>query len=479
MFIVSMISIGGAVSRVLLVWCLWSCLWSLGAHAEDLKARLQKVIKSYSVPAANLGLAVIDLGHTPQQTAFGLNEEKEFIPASVTKIATAAAVLQKLGSSFKFQTTLWSSGAPKNGVLTGDLVLKGGGDAGFVSESMWFLVNELVRTGIKKVDGNILVDDTDFDSIRADPSRDPERVDRAYDAPVGAMSFNWNSINIFVRPGQVGQPPIVHLDPIGDGFKVENRAKTVNKSGSSIEVQRAGAKIFVSGTIGIGQNEVVVFKNIDDPIEWSGRNLIFFLEQRGIAVTGKVKAGKKPENAKLLAKAESKPVSLHVADMMKFSNNYVAEMLTKNLAAQAGLVPATLDGGMKIIRANLENFGLDPSRFTLVNPSGLSRRNRIRPLDLATVLAKSQQDFPTFAEFLSSMPLAGVDGTLKSRMKNGPATGWVRAKTGLLSGVVALAGYAGHKDGSVQAFAFIFNGKAEQGDLVRRLFDQLATELVQ
>lgn len=448
------------------------------AESKELKERLLKVIKSHSVPQNQLGLAVIDLG-AEHRLLFGLNETESFTPASVTKIATAAAVLTRLGSSFKFQTTLWSPATVKNGVLSGDLILKGGGDAGFVSETMWFLVNELMRSGIKKVDGNVIVDDTDFDSVREDSSRDPERVDRAYDAPVGAMSFNWNSINIFIRPTQVGQAPQVVLDPITNGYKVDNRAKTVNKSGSNLEVSRKGDTVRVSGTIGIGTNEAAIYKNIDDPAEWSGNNLIFFLEQRGISVTGKVKTGKRPEKSILLAKAESKPVSMHVADMMKFSNNYVAEMLAKNLAAQAGVVPASIEAGMKIIRENMENMGLDPKKFVLLNPSGLSRRNRIRPVDLATILAKQQQNFPTFGEFLSALPLAGMDGTLKSRMKSSSATGWVRAKTGLLNGVVALAGYAGHKDGSVQAFAFIFNGKAEQGDLVRRLFDGLATELVQ
>lgn len=447
--------------------------------AQPLPERLQKVLKAYSVPRNHLGLAVIDLSKTPHPLEFGLNEKEQMTPASITKILTAAAVLQKLGPSFKFQTTLWSAGAVKNGVLNGDLILKGGGDPGFVSETMWFLVNELVRTGIKKIEGNVIVDDTDFDAIRTDPSRDPERVDRAYDAPVGAMSFNWNSINIFVRPTQIGEAPNVHLDPIGNGFSVVNKAKTVNKAGTSIDISRNGDKIHVSGTIGVGQDEKVTYKNIDDPAEWSGQNLIFFLGQRGITVSGKLRMGKKAEGAKLLAKADSKPVSNSVTDMMKFSNNFVAEMLTKNLAAQAGVVPSTIEGGMRIIRAHLLEMGIDEKNFNLVNPSGLSRRNKMRPVDLAQVLTKSYENFPTSAEFLTALPLAGIDGTLKSRMKNPAAIGWVRAKTGLLNGVVGLAGFAGRKDGSVRAFAFIFNGKAEQGDLVRRLFDQLATELVQ
>lgn len=453
---------------------------SFHLHADELGKRLDKIIAKHSISRDNLGLAVLDFEKHDKPLVYGVNEEKDMTPASITKITTAATVLQKLGASTKLQTGLWSSGRVEGGVLKGDLVLKGGGDSGFVSESMWFLVNELMRTGIKKIEGNILVDDSDFDSVRADPSRDPERVDRAYDAPVGAMSFNWNSISIFIRPTEAGKPPQVYLDPIDNGYTVDNKAKTTASGGKNLEVSRDGSKITVKGTIGAGQDEVPYYKNIDDPVEWSGRNLKFFLEQRGIAVSGKILAGKRSLDMKLLAKADSKPLSQAVADMMKFSNNYVAEMLTKDLAMQKNpSQTATLEAGMKIIRATLVELGIPESRFTLVNPSGLSRRNKMKPVDLAKVLAAEYRHFPTFAEYLTAFPMAGVDGTLKSRMKDGPAQGWVRAKTGLLNGVVGLAGYAGRKDGSIRAFAFIFNGKADAGDSVRRLFDALATELVQ
>ncbi len=454
--------------------------FTLPAYAQDLNARFDKIIKSFAIPREKLGLSVIDLSHTPQTQVYGLNEQQDFIPASVTKLATASAVLQKLGPSFKFQTTLWTTGSLKNGALDGDLILKGGGDAGFVSETMWFLVNELKRTGIKKIEGGIVVDDSDFDTVRADPSRDPERVDRAYDAPVGAMSFNWNSINIYVRPGPVGQAPQVYIDPLTDYYKVENHAKTTSKNGADLQISRVGGQVIVNGSIGVGHDEVVAYKNVDDPVDWSGRNLIFFLQQRGISVSGQVKAGKKPSSARLLAKADSKPLSQNIADMLKFSNNYVAEMLAKDLAAQNGTVPATLSAGMQLVQKHLTvNVGLDASRFSLLNPSGLSRKNHIKPRDLAEILVQAQRNFPTFAELLSALPLAGIDGTLKKRMIGTPAEGWVRAKTGLLTGVVALAGYAGRRDGESKAFAFIYNGNAEQGEKVRHLFDALATELVQ
>lgn len=447
--------------------------------AEDLPARLEKVIKAHSIGKANLGISVVDLTRAPQNEVFALNEQNEMMPASITKLATASAVLQRLGSSFKFQTGLWSAASVKGSTLKGDLVLKGGGDPGFVSETMWFLVNEFVRTGIKTVDGDIVVDDSDFDGVRTDSSREPERVDRAYDAPVGAMSFNWNSVTIYIRPGDVGAPPSVFIDPIGDLFTIDNKAKTVKGAGNGLEVSRNGKRIVIRGSIGASLVEIPVYKNIDDPARWSGENLVFFLQQRGIKVTGKVKDGRKSSSARLLAKADSKPLGQHIADMLKFSNNYVAEMLTKDLASNAGQNPATLARGMKMIREYLVEIGIAADRFTLENPSGLSRNNKVRAHDMTALLVHVQKQFPMFAEMLSALPFAGIDGTLKKRMKGTLAEGWVRAKTGNLSGVISLAGYAGNRDGSVRAFTFMYNGKSDAGDSARKLFDDLAEELVQ
>lgn len=447
-------------------------------RATPLSERLEKIISKTGISKENFGLAVMDLSRDGGALEFGLNQEKDFTPASVTKIATASTVLRELGSSYKFQTTLWGLGHIKNGVLKSDLFLKGGGDPGFVSETMWFLVNELVRTGIKNIEGDLVVDDTNFDSIRVDASRDPERVDRAYDAPIGAMSFNWNSLNVFVRPGEVGKNAVVILDPIDGGFKIENKAKTVKGRKTQVEVSREGGRIVVRGSIGQDADEFVAYKNIDDPAIWSGQNLKFFLEQRGISLKGRVRSGKVDKAANLLAKAESKPVNQHVMDMMKFSNNYVAEMLTKDLAMVKGKTPASLSEGMAIIRDNVASLGVSRSRFNLINPSGLSRKNKIKPIDLSRILAASYQNFPIFPEFLSAFPIAGRDGTLKRRMKDTEAEGWVRAKTGLLTGVVALAGYATRKDGSIRAFSFIYNGRADRGEAIRQLFDRLATELV-
>jgi len=149
------------------------------------------------------------------------------------------------------------------------------------------------------------------------------------------------------------------------------------------------------------------------------------------------------------------------------------------LAAKYGKQPASLEGGVGVIRDTLIEMGLKKDRFQFVNPSGLSRKNSFKAADLVFVLGENYKSFYYAPEYLAALPLAGEDGTLKSRFKNSDAVGWVRAKTGHLHGVAGLAGFAGQKDGGARAFAFIFNGPEDQGDLARRLFDALAAELVQ
>lgn len=451
---------------------------SFSAHAS-LETSLKKLVESYRIPQDRLGLYAVDLNLPNHPVLLNVNGEKSMTPASLSKLLTATAVLRKFSPTEKFETQILSDAKREGDTLKGPIYLRGGGDPGFVSETMWLLVNEFYRTGIKQV-GDLVIDESAFDSIRFDESRDPERNDRAYDAPVGAMSFNWNSINVYVRPSASGKAPIVYLDPEMKGWKVSNRAKTVGSGKADIRVSRGDDQIiFVDGKIPTSIPEVVVYKSVTDPGLWSGEALRSFLSQRNIVVTGSIRMGKTPSNAQVLAKIQGQPINHLVTDMMKFSNNFVAEMLTKNLAAKAGKQPASLEAGTAIIRDTLVEMGLKRDRFSFVNPSGLSRKNSFKPADLVFVLGEDYKSFSSAPEFLAALPLAGEDGTLKSRFKNSNAVGWVRAKTGHLHGVAGLAGFAGQKDGGARAFAFIFNGPEEQGDLARRLFDALAAELVQ
>ncbi len=348
---------------------------------------------------------------------------------------------------------------------------------------MWVLVNNLARSGIKSVKQGIIVDDTLFDKQYIDRSRESVRVDRAYDAPVSAMSFNWNSVNVIVRPGvTAGSLASVFLDPETKYVQLKSGVKTIAKGKERLSVERKNLKPFgdlieASGEFLMGASEKIIYKNISDPPLWSGYAFIEFLAQRGIKVGGDVKVGSCPSDFEMVAKSESWPLSSVVADMMKFSNNYVAEMLTKHLSNPSSANPGSLEGGLAKIREVIEESGVDKNDYVLINPSGLTRKNQFTAKDMGRFLQFIQRDFQIFPEFLASFPISGQDGTLKNRMSNPPAKGWIRAKTGMLNGAIGLAGFAGRQSGEIITFVFIYNGSTDTFR-VRDYFDQLAEILV-
>jgi D-alanyl-D-alanine carboxypeptidase/D-alanyl-D-alanine-endopeptidase (penicillin-binding protein 4) len=411
---------------------------------------------------------------------FSQNANRKMIPASISKVFTSAAVLENIPPGSKLLTRFMSLAKIEGSTLKGDLYLVGGGDPGFVSESMWFLVNVLTRTGINKVEGDLIVDDSYFDDKRFDDSRESVRVDRAYDAPVGAMSFNWNSVNIFLNPNtKLGEKALVNIDPENDAVELVNQLVTADKTNYEVTKvfnSKIGKDIVtVKGKIARSSEEIAVYKAITDPIQWAGANAKSFLKHRGVSVSGAVKSGKAPAEAKVLAKFESKPIEQLLADMNKFSNNYVAEMLTKNISAQKYGV-GTMEKGIEIIRESIANAGVDKSEFEIYNPSGFTRDNRFSPMAMAKVLESLRKDFKIFPEFLNSLPISGVDGTLRKRMKDEHVSRWVRAKTGLLTGVHTLAGYMGLNNGEVITFVLMYNGERD-GGAVRGTFDHLLSEI--
>lgn len=445
--------------------------------AEALNKKIEKTVTQSKVPRNELSLMITYLDENKSETIYDLNSAEKKIPASISKLTTAAAVLDQFPPGHKFKTVLAiDPDKVTNDGYTGDLYLKGGGDPSFVSENMWFLVNQFERNQIKKIKGSIIVDDLLFDGVRFDESREDKRVDRAYDAPVGAMSFNWNSLNIFVRPDPTDKKPKIFLDPDVGLFTIENKAKQTDGDKSDIWVERKDNRIIVSGTIGKKSKEVVAYKNIEDPNEWSGLNLKLFLKQRGIVVEGGVKPGIMPKTMKIVSEYESKPIEGVLADMNKFSNNYVAEMLAKNLSVEGDEI-GTLKKGMAKINDYLARIKMIKDQYYIVNPSGFTRDNRMSAQAMTHLLEVVHKNFKIFPEFLVSLPISGVDGTLKKRMKGDPAERWVRAKTGYLNGVVSLAGYAGRADGRVFQFTFIFNGGTDEAR-IRNFFDNILNTLV-
>lgn len=456
---------------------------SLAAQA-DTESEFKKILKKHHFTEASLGIYVED----GNKKVVDINAEKLMIPASLTKIVTGAAVLSNFSLNKKFTTELWSKASIDGGNLKGAICLKGGGDPSFVSEKMWYLVNEFSRTGVRNIEGDLIVDGSRFDTELFDMGRDSVRVDRAFDAPISALSFNWNSVNVYVRPGKkTGDSASVFLDPVNDYFELDNKTKTVAKSGvKTIEVSRVKLgkkdKIIVSGSLSQDASEMVVYKSISNPALWTASNLKEFLNQRGISLKGNIVEGNCELDSKLLATASSKNLNEMTSDMLKFSNNFVAEMLIKNLAAEnitesSKNKSASMKDGIEAMKGYLDKLGISRKDYVLENVSGLTRDNRFTAKQLTQVLSNVKSDFLIFPEFLSGLPIAGVDGTMKNRLKS-ENFNIVRAKTGYLDGVVGLGGYVGRKDKSPLLFIFMFNGGFDQGLAARPLFDDLIGELL-
>lgn len=465
---------------LILFLCLVLTPWVTSASDSE---RLLQAVRASGLPFDSFSLLAIELGANGPITRLTLHPHIAKSPASTTKLITAAVTLREIPIGTRFSTQVLADGPLENGVLKGNLILKGGGDPSFVSETLWVLVNRLRQIGLQEVDGNILVDDSYFDTVLIDPGRDTKRSELAYDAPISAMSFNWNSAHILIRPTSLGVAPQVLVEPASDYFNVDNRATTAagNSIAQLILLRREGSDasgdtLVVSGSLGLHAGEYETRRNITQPALWSGFNLRHYLAYMGISVNGAVIQDVTPAAARLLASIDGRPVEQLVIDMNKVSSNFIAEMLTKSIAARR-MTPGTMSAGLDIINEYMASLGLEPSEYLLVNPAGLTYTNRLSANALVQVLRDAMQDFRIAPEFIASLPIAGLDGTLERRMRDTPAQGWVRAKTGYVDGAVSLAGFAQSANGDPIVYAFLYNGPAS-AQKVRALYDELSNLLV-
>ena len=419
---------------------------SFSLAAQDLEKSIDNILEQHSIKKKNIGIVVLD---NSGKALYNLNGDQFKIPASLTKIPVAGAVLDYFSPNHTFSTNLFIDKKPVDGVLSGNLYIKGDGDPSFTSERMWYLVNEFTRQGIKKVEGDIIVDDYIFDEKYVDPGRSTPRVSRAYDSLTFGLSFNWNSLNVFVTPSELGKQALVSIDPYNSHLKVSNKTKT-SKKASRVSASFSKDQVTVRGNVGIKSKEKAYYAPVKDNL-WGGQNLKLFLSQRGISVDGGVKRGK-IKNATIVATSPSATIGELVKMMMKFSNNFISEMLVKHLSLKVGAKRGNIAQGIEAIGSHInKNFkNLSANDFVIESVSGLSHKNSFKPMSLARLLF-AYKNLKYNHEFMSALPIGGLDGTLKNRKMSQN----VRAKTGQLNNVYAIAGYVSESD---LVFVMIYNG---------------------
>jgi len=390
---------------------------------RSLGSRLDAVLASRELKRARVAALVVRAGDG--EVLYEHSADRALTPASNAKILTAIAALDTFGPSHHFATGVSSDEPPDADGAVEELFVRGGGDPALNNEDWWRLAAELWSQGLRRVRGDLVLDDSAFDRDRWHPRWGPVSA-RAYHAPVGALTANYGAFSVTVTPGsEVGDPVEVRVEPPVSYLLVSNRARTVGaRSRRTVAVDREaggeGELVLVTGAVRVGDPPTLYYRSVLDPTRYAGAVLRMQLEAVGIAAW---------------------------------------------------------DNGVEAMRARLVGLGLDPAEFSLVDGSGLSYQDKVTPRTLVQALLLARNSFRIGPEFVAALPIAAVDGTLEKRGDG--AQGQARAKTGLLKRVTALSGYAHLGQGQVAVFSILANGYRVSDEKAMEALDRFVAELIQ
>ena len=426
--------------------------------SKYLSAKIDSLLQDNYFNNAQLACEIIDLN--ADSVLYKRNEQLLLHPASNMKILTTSTALYFLGPDYNFTTSLYYDGKIDGDVLKGNLYLKGGLDPDFTSDELENFVDAIEDLGIETIEGNIYADVSAMDSLFWGNGWMWDD-DPGYDFPyMTALNINDDCVYVIVTPTTEGQKPNVDILPHSLFYTFENDAVTsTDKSDLTVTRDWIHRKnhIIVSGTV-----------NIDDKPDTSEINLVntnlyavTLLKEKlyrdGLICLGIVDTQSTPSNAHEVYEFK-RPFSETIVNLNKTSDNLSAEMTLRALGLKY-FGHASAENGIKMIDSLISIVGLNPSDYRVVDGSGVSRYNLINPELVSNILAFMYNEQPELYQILwNSFPVAGVDGTLKHRMKSGLAYKNVHAKTGTLSGVSTLSGYVKTLSGKDIAFSvFIQN----------------------
>jgi D-alanyl-D-alanine carboxypeptidase/D-alanyl-D-alanine-endopeptidase (penicillin-binding protein 4) len=444
-----------------------------------LSERLDAALAHRGLRGARIAALVVD--RADARVLYARDPDRALVPASNLKLLTALAALSAFGPTHRFTTEILADAEPDPQGEVERLYVRGGGDPALTSEELWRLAADLRRLGLTRVRGGIVLDASYFDDERWHPSWGSVSA-RAYHAPVSALSVNYGAFAVRAVAGAApGDPVQVALDPPVPFLRLANRARTGFAKGHpslSVERHAAGAfeEVIVSGQMRAGSEPKVHHRSVIDPVAYAGAVLQMQLEANGIEVQGGTRRGLVPAAALSLLRFEGKPLAEIVRLFVKYSNNAIAESLVKAMGARADSGPGSWRAGISAMRRELAGLGLAVDHLSFVDGSGLSYANRVAPRSLVEALLLGERSFRFGPEFVAALPIAAADGTLEERAEG--AAHSVRAKTGLLTRVTGLSGYARLPDGRVAVFSILANGYRDGAQAALDGVDGFVAELV-
>lgn len=442
-----------------------SCAWGTSALASQWPdASLANTIEqALAEPALEHGIqGVLIESLNDGRVLYERNSNLVFMPASNMKLIVSAAALDLLGPDHRIPTSLYISGRlTSEGVLEGDVIVVGRGDPVFKREHLQEMAAKIKSMGIKVIEGNIVGDDTWFDGQRLGWGWSWDNEPYYYSAQISALNLDENVVDVWVRPGKkVGDPARVEVIPPTAYMTVRNKCKTVEAgSTKSPFVDRVRGKnvIRVTGAVPIDYEPESAEEAItmEEPTLFACNTLIEMLQCEGIKVKGRPVREKKPDGAKFVMVHHSPPISEMLTLLNKPSDNLIAECLLKYLGARLK-GKGTVAAGEEVELDFLKKIGADPTAINIADGSGLSRLDYVSPSNIVTLL-KYMYRHKHSKIYIDSLPIAGVDGTLRKRLKETAAEGNVRAKTGYISRVRSLSGFVTTKAGEPLVFSILMN----------------------
>lgn len=488
----------------------------------DVARFLRDAETALAVPLAQksfIGVLIVDAA--TGKTLYDLNADRYFTPASNTKLFTTTLAMSALGPDYRFRTTIETHGTLDSvGRLRGDLVLVGRGDPDFSNRRIPYdaknpvdgladkplaeLVDAIVAKGVKEIDGNIIADDSYFPYEPFPEGWAIGDMPFDYGGAVSAICFDDNGLDVKVTPGDhVGAPAWVAVEP-WPGYDVYAYSITTGPADSQADfntVENPGPKPFlVRGSIPLGHAPIDLPMAMPDPADYTAQVLKQMLLARGIRVTGEARAQHAsppqegmtfdpPEitpqtpspatasNALVLAEHQSPPLIEIVRVLNKVSENLHAEILLRTVAKEKS-GDGSLAAGLKIERQFLTSIGIPLNDVLVDDGSGLSRQNLVTPRAVVSLLEYVRGQSWGDA-YLSTLPVAGVDGTLDNRMKGTAAAGRIEAKTGSVEHTQAMSGFATTLHGEHLIFSMFDNHNGGTGRDAANVLDSIAQAMVE
>ena len=444
--------------------------------------RINRIIEQSEYANARWGVIAISL--KDGRIVCGRDERKLFNPASIEKVLTAIVALDKLGADFRWRTSIYAAREIENGVIDGDLTIYGRGAPDFDGDSLENLVAQLQAKGLKQIKGNVIGDESYFTGDGFGDGWTWNDLQWYYGAEASAVTFRQNEADVYMHDGVPTSS--------SDYLQIQNdlQPKQADKSeGFGIKRGLADNQIYIWGNGDKASGRM----SVHNPTLWTAKTLKEVLQKKGITVDGepqsvdwKAKNKLVVENAVELAAVESKTLAEIVQRMNKRSVNIYAELLLRTLGKRFGdTAPAETkqlqevrgddSAGVSVIKKFLRENKVAMDEIQIHDGSGLSRLNYVTPEAFARALIYAAQS--NFSDVLiNSLPIAATDGTLGGRL--GKAKGKIYAKTGSITFVNSLAGYAQTPNNEILTFAIISNNVTKKSDS-SSVIDSIATSLTE